>query len=391
MIALPLLVALTGYPTDAAAAALTGIRRLAPTREASRGAPGGEWSLDKIRLRMTAHPDYQLAEIDPELQLGLDRVAGRHPFRAYGIALLDLSNPARPRYAARRPDLRQTPGSTAKLLVAAALFAELARTHPDIDDRTRYLRDHSLVASPLVFPAHHAIPVVREGRLRTRPPRVGDRFSIWEWLDHAISPSSNAAATLLWLEALRLRGFPGELTDGDARRARTEAAFAVLDDVLRSADLPVQDLQLRGFFSRPANRTIFASASRFTPKALLQWMLRVEQGRVVDGFSSLELKRLMYVTRRRIRYAYAKELRNSAVFFKSGSLYACRAEETSPCAKYRGSRVNVLNSVTAIETPEGQAYIAVVMSNVLRRNASQDHAQLAGEIHRLVVTSTTAP
>ena len=177
----------------------------------------------------------------------------------------------------------------------------------------------------------------------------------------------------------------------------------------------------------------------------------MEQGKLMDEYSSLEMKRLFYLTRRRVRYVYSKALNDSAVFFKSGSLYKCQPEEGFECGKYRGNHTNVLNSIVTVETPRSKVvevtakdastkaadlgtntqkgpvsvakksdpsakvsvagaekvnpegasaektatlsktvelpplvYIVAVMSNELKRNASFDHALLAGEIHQLV-------
>jgi hypothetical protein len=60
----------------------------------------------------------------------------------------------------------------------------------------------------------------------------------------------------------------------------------------------------------------------------------MEQGRLVDEWSSRQIKRLLYMTERRIRYAYAPVLHDAAVYFKSGSLYSCQKEEGFKCGKY---------------------------------------------------------
>ena len=51
----------------------------------------------------------------------------------------------------------------------------------------------------------------------------------------------------------------------------------------------------------------------------------------MDEFSSREIKRLLYVTERRIRYAASPALASSAVYFKSGSLYECAKEAGFTC------------------------------------------------------------
>jgi ribonucleotide reductase beta subunit family protein with ferritin-like domain len=122
--------------------------------------------------------------------------------------------------------------------------------------------------------------------------------------------------------------------------------------------------------------------------------LRMEQGRLVDEFSSRQIKRLLYMTERRIRYASSPALKDSAVYFKSGSLYSCREEEGFTCKPYAGNRKNYMNSVAIIETPAGDHhlhYISTLISNVLRRNSAVEHQTMATRIHRLIEKANPAP
>ena len=119
-----------------------------------------------------------------------------------------------------------------------------------------------------------------------------------------------------------------------------------------------------------------------TPAGLMKWLTALESGRVVDAPSSLEIKRLMYMTDRRIRYAHAPALDSAAVYFKSGSLYGCIAGTS--CGKYRGNRMNYMNSVCIVEQPTGERYMVALMSNVLRRNSAYDHQVLATRIDKLI-------
>ena len=111
----------------------------------------------------------------------------------------------------------------------------------------------------------------------------------------------------------------------------------------------------------------------------------MEQGQLVDDWSSLELKHLLYITERRIRYGSSGALRSSALYFKSGSLYSCEEEEGFTCKKYHGNKRNHMNSVAIVETPAGQDrlyYMVVVISNVLWKNSAVDHRNLARAIHQ---------
>ena len=120
----------------------------------------------------------------------------------------------------------------------------------------------------------------------------------------------------------------------------------------------------------------------------------MEQGKLVDPFSSREIKRLLYVTERRIRYASSPALNNSAVYFKSGSLYKCQKEPGFKCRKYHGNVKNYMNSLAIIEDPPGNPrlfYVVTVLSNVLKKNSAVDHQTLATRIHRLLQQAHPKP
>jgi hypothetical protein len=85
---------------------------------------------------------------------------------------------------------------------------------------------------------------------------------------------------------------------------------------------------------------------------------------------------------------YAPELKDAAVFFKSGSLYSCKPEEGFRCDKYMGNARNMMNSVTIVQGPTEQDphYIAVLMSNVLKVNSAWDHSRIAAAVDAMVRT-----
>jgi hypothetical protein len=455
--------AAAAYPTDAFER--TGIRRLTWQREVDAGAKrgikmpaGGRWPDAAMSLRLTGPgQDFRLgAETakDPLLQEGLTKLLkqlGHH--RDYAIAVLDITNPAKPRYAARNETWLQTPGSVAKLLVGAALFAELAKRYPaDLAAREALLRGRTIAADEWAMPNSHEVPIIgADGSAVIRAIERGDSFSLWEWLDHMLSPSSNAAATIVWREAILMHllgpDYPPAAVD-DALMARwdkatfTAAAFEVLDAPLRAAGIDPATFQLRLFFTRGPSKYLASRESRVSALALAQWMTALEQGRMVDAYSSLELKKLLYLTRRRVRYAKAAELTDAALFFKSGSLFKCQEEAGYVCIEYQGNVVNVLTALVTVEAPpepgqiatsataevtpaaapapseesaaaktsgvgvpEGpqdpvpealvedppavvttptRVYIVSVMSNELKKNAANDHQQLAGALHRLL-------
>jgi len=124
-----------------------------------------------------------------------------------------------------------------------------------------------------------------------------------------------------------------------------------------------------------------------TARELAKLMLRLEEGRVVDEWSSRQIKRLLYMTERRIRYASSPALADAAVYYKSGSLYKCQKEEGFSCGPYRGNVRNYMNSVIIVESPAGERrlhYVVTLISNVLRKNSAGEHQAIATRIQRLL-------
>ena len=149
--------------------------------------------------------------------------------------------------------------------------------------------------------------------------------------------------------------------------------------------------RLGSFFTSGANKHVGdIGGSIGTPLGLMKYLVQLEQGKVIDPESSLEIKRLLYMTDRRIRYAYSPTLNDAAVFFKSGSLYSCDRSNGQSCAKYAGNVYNYMNSVAIVEHPDGKKYLVCLMTNVLRKNSAYDHQALAGRIDNLV-TERNAP
>ncbi len=390
----------------------TGIRRLEAFRLMRAGQirgslrlpPGALLPSEAIRLRMAGFdetfdilPD---TPKDPELQAALlSIVAARDT--SYRVALLDITDPAQPRYAAVRESEGYIPGSVGKLLVMTGLFHELAKRFPsDIAARARLLRDTRIVADRWVLPNSHQIPVVNEDMTAVtyRAVRVGDEFTLWEWVDHMISPSSNAAGSLVWKQVMLMDAFgtaypPSAAAEEaffrDTRKPElTARSLRVLEDPLLALGLDTAQLRLGTFFTRTASRIVPGQASSSTPRELVRWLLKLEQGKVVDRWSSLEMKRLMYFTRRRYRYASSPALADAAVYFKSGSLYQCRPEPDYQCGQYRGNATNLMHSVAIVESPASgdrqRVYLISMMSNVLKVNSAAEHLEIATQIEQLL-------
>jgi hypothetical protein len=393
-----------GYPLDASER--TGILRLKAYDLAQTGRvrgrllpPGGRLATETIRLRLADQPGFRIPEPDAAFTAAIAAVLGSDA-DGYAIAVLDLTDPARPRLAAHNANREQNPASVGKLMAGLAWFQALADIYPG-DDAARHalMRDTVVRAGPFARGDSHKVPFWSPGdsAIDSRPIRDGDSGNLWTWLDWMMSSSSNAAASTLMAEAIMLRHYGKEYPVAHA----TAQAFlnktpssdlskkfrATLDKPVTRNGLDVGKLRQGGFFTRSAKNRIPGTVSVSTPMELLRFIVKLEQGQLVDEYSSLELKRLLYLSERRIRYASTLALRRAALYFKSGSLYNCRAETGFQCGKYRGNVRNFLNSVTVVETDEpGRElhYVAVVLSNVLRKDSAQIHKALATEIHRIL-------
>lgn len=398
---------LAAYPLDGYAA--TGIRRLEAFRRILSGEAEGTLRLPPGARLRASEVRLQLADLEPgrdptlvpdaELQPALEALfTDKDP--SYRIALLDITHPDSPRFAALRADQGLIPGSVGKLLVMASLFHQCRLRFPgDFAQRSQFLRT-VVAADSFTGTDHHRVPIV-DDQLQwtaTRPIQMGDRFSLWEWMDHMVSPSSNSAASMAWKEAVLMDlwgpRYPADQADNElyfrtsTPQERTDRAVQVVRDPIEAAGLRFEQLRVQTLFTRAASRVIPGRASYATPLELLRWLIRLEQGRLVDRWSSLEMKKLMYFTRPRYRYASAPALNQAAVYFKSGSLFECEPEEGFRCVAYQGNRTNLMHSVAIVESPaqgDNQViYLIAMMSNVLRVNSAVQHQEIAGEIERLV-------
>jgi hypothetical protein len=409
-VSLVCLVAAGPYPLDGYEQ--TGIRRLRAYAMIQDGTmpgslplpPGARLGWNSVKLRLAGvndtldvGPDTPL---DAELQRGLERIAEtRDP--SYRLAVLDITDPTRPRYAAVKPTQGYTPGSVGKLLVMTALFHQLRELYPDqLGARARVLRETMITADEWAMPNSHAVPVVAAdwSGVTHRAVRVGDEFSLWEWVDHMVSPSSNAAGTMVWKQVILLdefgRRYPVSKQEEATFFATTSKqdlaarAYRVIEEPLLELGLDTAQLKLRSFFTRGASRVVPGQASLVTPQELVRWLVKLEQGKVVDRWSSSEMKKLMYFTRRRYRYAVSAALDSAAVYFKSGSLYGCRPEPGYECVQYKGNAQNLMHSVAIVESPAAgerqRVYLVAMMSDVLKLNSAQVHAQIATQVERLI-------
>lgn len=394
-----------GYPLDGAAK--TGIRRLTGYRLANDGKiaawiklpPGGLRTMADVRLRLKGVADgFDITAStprDPYLQSGLEKIfAGRDP--SYSVAVLDITDPAKPRYAALKEHDKRIPGSVGKLLVATGMFGAAKRTWPnDTAARERFLRDTVVAADSFVHVDSKTVPFYKDGDrgIANRRLQIGDKFNLYEWLDHALSQSSNAAAAFTWEQAMLLYRFgtkyPLSKEDTDKFFKETpraeigKLALETLETSLTEAGLDTSKIRLGSMFTSGGERVVPGTGSYACPSELMRWLVKLEQGKLVDEWSSLELKRLMYFSRPRYRYSSAPALNNAAVYFKSGSLFECVPEPGFQCVQYRGNKLNLMHSVAIVESGT-KAYMVALMSNVLRLNSATEHQTIGTLIERLI-------
>ena len=202
-----------GYPLDGYEA--TGIRRLEAGRLAVEGTlrddkppPGGRLALADVDLRL-AGQSFDLPPPDPDFTRQVEAtLAGA--MDASGLAVLDLSDPARPRYAEHRADFRQNVGSVGKLVVVLALLQALADAYPDdLEARRRVLKETTVTADGFSQYDHHTVRIYDPAsrRLLRRAVRVGDRASLYVWHHRMLSPSSYSAAGMVMRETMLLRQY----------------------------------------------------------------------------------------------------------------------------------------------------------------------------------------
>ena len=392
------------YPLDGFGE--TGIRRLEASRLAHEGAikgprqpAGALLGTDRVDLRLLAYKEMELPPVDPELSSRVKELLGSSADR-YGIAVLDLSDPAAPRYAEHRGDYKQNVGSVGKLAVATAIFQALADIWPDEADRTRVLKETIITADDFAHWDHHTVRLfdVESRQLTRRAIKDGDQATLWEYLDWMLSPSSNSAAGMLMRDAMLMRQYGRDYPppEPEIRRFFKETPKRELTALFEKTffeplvrnGFDLEYFRQASFFTRQGKNNVPGPGSSYaTAHQLMKLGLRMEQGRLVDEFSSRQIKRLLYVTERRIRYASSPALKDAAVYFKSGSLYSCKKEPGFACGKYKGNVKNYMNSFAIVESPAGERrlhYMVMLISNVLRKNSAYDHQTLATRIQQIM-------
>jgi hypothetical protein len=396
---------LAAYPLDGYEE--TGIRRVEWARMAHLGLakggfqpPGAQLPTAAVDIRLADRPELTLPAADAAFSNELAALLGEHAGQ-YGMALLDLSDPDRPRYAEHRGDHRQNVGSVGKVLVALGFFQALADAWPeDLEKRRSILRDTRITADDFSQSDHHTIRIfdVERRELTRRRMEVGDEGNAWEFLDWMLSISSNSAASMVMRDAMLLRRYGRDypVSENEVRRFFRETPGPELTRLFQATfwepvtrnGLDLGEIRQGSFFTRNGKKYVNGGGNSYaTARSLMELVLRMEQGRLVDEWSSRQLKRLLYVTERRIRYAAAPALRKAAVYFKSGSWYACREEPGFQCADFQGNVRNYMNSLAVVEEEVDGVklhYAVIVISNVLRENSVEAHRALGDDIHLVI-------
>ncbi|QBA63650.1 serine hydrolase [Muriicola soli] len=363
--------------------------------------PGAMKSWEEISLNLLEQRSDSLKSFfkeDSNLQAEISTLF-RGLDKSYSLSILDISDPAQTRYAHRNESLGYQPGSVGKIAVLIALFDQLRKIYPDdMGKRIDLLKTKSVKAGVWGLTDEHTIPIynIEKNTLVKRQVVASDVFSLFEWTDHMLSVSNNGAASIVWREVMLMAAFGQNyptITEEEAlayfketpRKELTDLGNDVVNLPLRELGIGHDEWRLGSFFTKGANTYVGDKGGSIgTPMGLMKFLLRLEQGNVIDEASSLEMKRLMYMTDRRIRYAQSPALKEAAVYFKSGSLYKCDRSKGEPCGKYEGNVLNFMNSVIIVEHPDNCKYIVVLMSNVLRKNSASDHLYLASAIDKII-------
>lgn len=360
--------------------------------------PGSLKKMEEVKLRLSGS-NFTLPASDPELVESIKALLGEDVAR-YGVVVLDLSDPANPRYADINGGNIQNPASVGKIAVALAFFQALADVYPDdVPAREKLLFETMITANRWSQTDHHKVPIWKPGdpTVEWRPIAEGDTENLWTYFDWMASASSNGAASQLMSELMLLRKFGKEYPvsperarayfDDTPKATLSKEYLSAMLDPLKRNGLNPDKLRQGSFFTRAGKGRISGTNSVANARELVHFMTLMEEGKLVDPWSSLEIKRLLYLTDTRIRYAASPALDQSAVYFKSGSLYSCKEEAGFTCGKYIGNKWNYMNSIAIVEVEEdGRSlhYLVAVLSNVLKKNSANKHADFAGALHRLI-------
>lgn len=390
----------------------TGIRRVEGARLATEGLikgsaqpAGAMLTTEQVDLTLTDR-NIALPAIDPVFNAQVKKLLGKNT-GSYGIAVLDISDPDNPRYAEHRAEHKQNVGSVGKVLGAVGFFQALADTWPDdLDRRQAILRDTIMTADDFSRSDHHKVRLfnVETRKMTRRALKDGDQGSVWEYLDWMLSVSSNSAAAMVMRDAMLLKHFGKEYPVSEERidsffsttpsGELTKLFQQTFWEPMTRNGLSLDEIRQGSFFTYQGKANVNGGGNSYaSARSLMTLLLKMEGGELVDEWSSRQLKRLLYMTERRIRYASAPVLADAAVYYKSGSLYKCDKSGGAKCVAYSGDIYNYMNSVAIVEQEiDGVKlqYMVTVISNVLGKNSAVDHQSFGTRVHNLIKQAHTA-
>ncbi|MEN8187297.1 MAG: serine hydrolase [Bacteroidota bacterium] len=362
-------------------------------KEITRIPPGALHNMETVQLNLNGLQNRDTESFLMDDSEFLAKIKSVIPKGNYSITVLDVTDPDNPKYAAINENKGYQPGSVGKIVVLNAFFHELQKIYPGSwNKRTDLLRDKKVTSRYWGVGDHHTIPVydIEKDKLSRRKVVATDEFSLYEWLDHMVSVSNNGAASVVYRETVLMSVFGKKYPDLNAEEAEEffnsikkdsllNLSHSIINDPLRKLGISKDEWRLGGPFTRTASGKLGRKeGSSATPKGMMKFLIALEQGNIVDKESSLEMKRLLYLTDRRIRYAKSPKLDDAMVYFKSGSYYSGGG------GKYMGSNFNYMNSVIIVEQPNGTKYMVCLMTNVLNKNSANDHYYLAGKIDNII-------
>ncbi len=384
---------LSAYPIDGyrttKIARLLYLQKLKGSGKLTRIPAGAMHNLDYVQLNLKKHSNKSIEDFlvkDEELSKKIQRVL---PKGNYSISVLDMTDADHIKYAAINENKGYQPGSVGKLVVLTAFFTNLKKIYPNSwNKRVDLLINKRVDSRYWGVGDHHTIPVydIEKDKLTKRKVIASDEFSLYEWLDHMVSVSNNGAASIVYRETVLMSVFGKDYPSLTSEQAEDffksikkdslrNLSHSIINDPLRDLGITKDEWRLGGPFTRNASGKMGRKeGSQATPKGLMKFLIQLEQGNIVDKETSLEMKRLIYLTDRRIRYAYSPKLKDAAVYYKSGSYYSGGG------GKYMGTKFNYMNSVIIVEQPNGTKYAVCLMTNILGKNSANDHYYLAGKI-----------
>ncbi len=384
---------LSAYPIDGyrttKIARLLYLQKLKGSGKLTRIPAGAMHDLDYVQLNLKKHSNKSIEDFlvkDEELSKKIQRVL---PKGNYSISVLDMTDADHIKYAAINENKGYQPGSVGKLVVLTAFFTNLKKIYPNSwNKRVDLLINKRVDSRYWGVGDHHTIPVydIEKDKLTKRKVIASDEFSLYEWLDHMVSVSNNGAASIVYRETVLMSVFGKDYPSLTSEQAEDffksikkdslrNLSHSIINDPLRDLGITKDEWRLGGPFTRNASGKMGRKeGSQATPKGLMKFLIQLEQGNIVDKETSLEMKRLIYLTDRRIRYAYSPKLKDAAVYYKSGSYYSGGG------GKYMGTKFNYMNSVIIVEQPNGTKYAVCLMTNILGKNSANDHYYLAGKI-----------